>query len=90
MVEAAGVEPVTSTENTQVTDTVNACNLPNSTIASFAYKITYKEFQELPELQPLRLPFHSSGRSEVFSDLYTSVSIGAARVTLVFSTNFGA
>jgi hypothetical protein len=33
MVEAAGVEPVISTENTQVADPKNASNSPNSTIA---------------------------------------------------------
>ncbi|MGO8718394.1 MAG: hypothetical protein ACLQMO_04145 [Acidobacteriaceae bacterium] len=38
MVEAAGVEPVISTENTQVTETENALNFRNSTIAWFAYK----------------------------------------------------
>jgi len=45
MVEAAGVEPVICTENTQVTDTESAWNSPNSTIAWFAYKSRTKIFR---------------------------------------------
>lgn len=45
LVEAAGVEPVISTENTQVTETENARKALNSTIASFAYKSRTKNFR---------------------------------------------
>jgi len=45
LVEAAGVEPAVNTENTQVTDTENARNLPNFTIARFAYKSRTNNFR---------------------------------------------
>lgn len=40
-----GVEPVISTENTQVTETENTEKLPNYTIARFAYKSRTKNFR---------------------------------------------
>ena len=43
--EAAGVEPAINTENTQVTESKNSLNLPNSTIARFAYKSRTKIFR---------------------------------------------
>ena len=38
LVEAAGVELAVNTENTQVTETKNSGNVPNSTIDELAYK----------------------------------------------------
>jgi hypothetical protein len=49
LVEAAGVEPAVSTENTQVTDTENARNWPNSTIA----RAIFEDWT-----QPNRFPIH--------------------------------
>jgi|SRR5580698_11251157 hypothetical protein len=72
LVEAAGVEPVICTENTQVTDTESAWNSPNSTIARFAYKSRTKNFGT-PRIPAVASSDPFRGRSEVFSDLYTSV-----------------
>ena len=45
MVEAAGVEPAVNAENTQVTESENSGNVPNSTIAELAYKSRTKIFR---------------------------------------------
>jgi hypothetical protein len=51
MVEAAGVEPDISVENTQLTDSENASNAENATISKSAVQSPYKVCQEFPELQ---------------------------------------
>jgi len=43
MVEAAGVEPDISVENTQLTDSGNASNSSNATIAKSSVQIAYKD-----------------------------------------------
>jgi hypothetical protein len=51
LVEAAGVEPVISIENTQLTDSENASNSSNATIAKSTVQSLYSDCQEFPELQ---------------------------------------
>jgi len=43
LVEAAGVEPDISVENTQLTDSENARNSSNATIARSSVQIAYKD-----------------------------------------------
>jgi hypothetical protein len=43
MVEAAGVEPDISVENTQLTDSGNASNSSNATITKSSVQIAYKD-----------------------------------------------
>jgi len=51
MVEAAGVEPDTRVENTQLTDSGNASNAENATISKSAVQPLYKHCLKFPELQ---------------------------------------
>ena len=54
--EAAGVEPATHVENTQLTDSENARIAENATISKSAVQSLYKVCQEFPELQPSDFP----------------------------------
>jgi hypothetical protein len=56
MVEAAGVEPATRVENTQLTDSENASNAENATISKSAVQSLYKHCLKFPELQPSDFP----------------------------------
>ena len=56
LVEAAGVEPDISVENTQLTDSENASIAENATISKSAVQSLYKDCQEFPELQPSDFP----------------------------------
>ena len=56
VVEAAGVEPATRVENTQLTDSEIASNAENATISKSAVQSLYKVCQEFPELQPSDFP----------------------------------
>jgi hypothetical protein len=56
VVEAAGVEPDISVENTQLTDSEIASNAENATISKSAVQSLYKVCQEFPELQPSDFP----------------------------------
>ena len=70
MVEAAGVEPAISVENTQLTDSENARNSSNATIARSSVQIAYKDF---PELQNFQAPPALAQHAEVLFYIYTSV-----------------
>ena len=69
MVEAAGVEPAISVENTQLTDSENASNSSNATIAKSSVQITYKDF---PELQNFQASPTLAQHAEVLFYIYTS------------------
>ena len=56
MVEAAGVEPAISVENTQLTDSGNASIAENATISKSAVQSLYKDCLKFPELQPSDFP----------------------------------
>ncbi len=56
VVEAAGVEPAISVENTQLTDSEIASNAENTTISKFAVQSLYKHCLKSQELQPSDLP----------------------------------
>ena len=56
MVEAAGVEPATHVENTQLTDSENARIAENATISKSAVQSLYKDCLKFPELQPSDFP----------------------------------
>ena len=56
LVEAAGVEPDISVENTQLTESRNASNSSNATIAKSAVQSLYKDCLEFPELQHSDFP----------------------------------
>jgi hypothetical protein len=56
LVEAAGVEPDISVENTQLTDSENASIAENATISKSAVRSLYKDCPEFPELQPSDFP----------------------------------
>ena len=56
VVEAAGVEPDISVENTQLTDSENASNAENATISKSAVQSLYKHCLKFPELQPSDFP----------------------------------
>jgi hypothetical protein len=56
MVEAAGVEPDISVENTQLTDSGNASFAGNAMISKSAVQTLYKLFQEFPERQSSDIP----------------------------------
>src|SRR5580658_1683260 len=56
VVEAAGVEPAISVENTQLTDSENASIAENATISKSAVQSLYKDCLEFPELQPSDFP----------------------------------
>jgi hypothetical protein len=56
MVEAAGVEPDISVENTQLTDFENARIAENATISKSAVQSLYKHCLKFPELQPSDFP----------------------------------
>ena len=70
MVEAAGVEPDISVENTQLTDSGNTSNSSNATIAKSSVQITYKD---LPELQNFQAPPTLAQHAEVLFYIYTSI-----------------
>ena len=70
MVEAAGVEPDISVENTQFTDSENANNSSNATIAKSSLQITCKDF---PELQNFQVSPSLAQHAEVLFDIYTSI-----------------
>jgi C-terminal processing protease CtpA/Prc len=55
-VEAAGVEPDISVENTQLTDSGNASFAGNAMISKSAVQTLYKLFQEFPERQSPDFP----------------------------------
>ena len=56
VVEAAGVEPATHVENTQLTDSENASNAENATISKSAVQSLYKDCLKFLELQPSDFP----------------------------------
>ncbi|MGA2051050.1 MAG: hypothetical protein ABSG96_25440 [Terracidiphilus sp.] len=70
LVEAAGVEPDISVENTQLTDSGNTSNSSNATIAKSSVQITYKD---LPELQNFQAPPTLAQHAEVLFYIYTSI-----------------
>jgi hypothetical protein len=69
-VEAAGVEPVISVENTQLTDSGNACNSSNATISRSSVQIAYKD---LPELQNFQASSALARHAEVLFIVYTLI-----------------
>ena len=56
LVEAGGVEPAISVENTQLTDSETASNAENATISKSAVQSLYKHCLEFLELQPSDFP----------------------------------
>ncbi len=56
LVEAAGVEPATHVENTQLTESRNASNSSNATIAKSTVQSLYRDCLEFPELQHSDFP----------------------------------
>src|ERR1035438_3022364 len=52
MVEAAGVEPDISVENTQLTDSRNASFAGNAVISKSTIRSLYSDCQQFPEPQP--------------------------------------
>ena len=68
MVEAAGVEPGTSVENAQLTDSENASNSSNASIAKSSVQITYKD---LPELQDFQASPALAQHAKVLFTIYT-------------------
>ena len=70
MVEAAGVEPAISVENTQLTDSENASIAENATISISSVQITYKDF---PELQNFQASTALAQHAEVLFNVYTSI-----------------
>lgn len=70
MVGAAGVEPDIGVENTQLTDSENASNSSNATIAKSSVQITYKDF---PELQNFQASPALAQHAEVLFNIYTSI-----------------
>jgi hypothetical protein len=64
-VAAVGVEPDTSVENTQLTDSENASIAENGMISKSAVQPLYKDCQEFPELQPSDLFTANEMHSEV-------------------------
>jgi len=56
LVEAAGVEPAISVENTQLTDFENASNAENATISKSTVQSLYEHCLKFPELQPSDFP----------------------------------
>ena len=70
MVEAAGVEPAISVENTQLTDSENASIAENATIFISSVQITYKDF---PELQNFQASTALAQHAEVLFNVYTSI-----------------
>jgi hypothetical protein len=56
MVEAAGVEPDISVENTQLTDSGNASSAGNAMISKSTVQTLYKLFLEFPERQSSAFP----------------------------------
>ena len=68
MVEAAGVEPDISVENTQLTDFENASNAENATISKSTVQSLYEHCLKFPELQPsdfLRTLANANGLSRL-------------------------
>ena len=70
MVEAVGVEPDISIENTQLTDSGNVSIAENATISKSSVQIAYKDF---PELQNFQAPPALAQHAEVLFYIYTSV-----------------
>lgn len=68
--EAAGVEPEISVENTQLTDSENASIAENATISKSSVQITYKDF---PELQNFQASPALAQHAEVLFNIYTSI-----------------
>ena len=68
--EAAGVEPDISIENTQLTDSENASISENATISKSSVQITYKDF---PELQNFQAFPALAQHAEVLFNIYTSI-----------------
>jgi hypothetical protein len=64
-VEAAGVEPDISVENTKLTDSRNASFSWNTMIAKSSVQITYKDGPEFPELQTVLTATSWTQHSEV-------------------------
>jgi hypothetical protein len=75
LVEAAGVEPGISIENTQLTDSENA------SISKSSVQITYKDF---PELQNFQASPTLAQHAEVLSHLYTSIVLKLVSVRIIF------
>jgi len=71
LVEAAGVEPDISVENTQLTDSGNASFSWNTMISKSSVQITYKDF---PELQNFQTSPALAQHAEVFFYIYTSLT----------------
>jgi hypothetical protein len=70
MVEAAGVEPDISVENTQLTDSAIASIAMNAATSKSSVQITYKDLPELQDFQASpALPQHA----EVLFDIYTLI-----------------
>jgi hypothetical protein len=61
MVEAAGVEPDISVENTQLTDSEYASTAENAMISKSAVQPLYKDCLKFPELQPSDLSLQMRG-----------------------------
>jgi hypothetical protein len=72
-VEAAGVEPEISIENTQLTDSENASNAENAMISKSAVQRLYKVCQEFPELQPSDLSPQMRSTLKSSCNIYTLV-----------------
>ena len=81
VVEAAGVEPDISVENTQLTDSENASISENATISKSSVQITYKDF---PELQNFQASPALAQHAEVLSHLYTSIVLKLVSVRIIF------
>jgi len=67
-VEAAGVEPEISVENTQLTDSENASITKNATTSKSSVQIAYKD---LPELQNFQASPALAQHAKVFFNIYT-------------------
>jgi len=71
MVEAAGVEPAISIENTLLTDSENASIAKNATTSKSSVQITYKNFSELQNFQ---VSPTFAQHAEVLSNIYTLIA----------------
>jgi hypothetical protein len=71
MVEAAGVEPGISVENTQLTDSENASIAGNAATSKSSVQIAYKDFSELQNFQ---VSPTFAQHAEVLSNIYTLIA----------------
>jgi hypothetical protein len=70
MVEAAGVEPDTRVENTQLTDSEIASISSNAMISKSTVQVAYKH---CPELQDFQVSPALAQHAEVLFNIYTSI-----------------